>query len=109
MAKLVVIAKGSPGKAHELSGNWTTIGRGEGNMFQIIESSVSGRHCEVRMQGEELHVRDLLSTNGTFINGEKITEAVLKSGHMLRLGDVELRFENSHHGVNGTSFISKML
>ena len=109
MAKLVVIAKGAPGKAHELNGHWTTIGRGEGNTFQIIESSVSGRHCEVRADGDELHVRDLLSTNGTFINGEKITEAVLKSGHTLRLGDVELRFENSHNGVNGTSFISKML
>jgi len=109
MAKLVVIAKGSPGKAHDLSGLWTTIGRSDGNMFQVIEPSVSGRHCEVRLTEEGLHVRDLLSTNGTFIAGAKITEGIVKPGHSLRLGDVELRFENSRNATPGTSFISKML
>jgi len=49
----------------------------------------------VRLRGEELVVRDLLSTNGTFAGGEKISEATLKLGQTLRIGDVELRFETS--------------
>ena len=38
-------------------------------------------------------VRDLNSTNGTFINGEKVTEKVIKPGQILRLGQVEMRLE----------------
>jgi CheY-like chemotaxis protein len=95
MAKLVVINKGLSGLSHELDGTWTTIGRADSNTFQIVESSVSARHCEVRLKGGELVVRDLLSTNGTFVGTKKITEAVLKTGETLLVGEVELRFEAS--------------
>ncbi|HEX4349988.1 MAG TPA: response regulator, partial [Verrucomicrobiae bacterium] len=77
---------------------------------QVVQPSISGRHCEVRVQGGELLVRDLLSTNGTFAGGRQISEAVLKPGDILRLGDVELRFETaSAPEPPGTSFISKSL
>ena len=95
MAKLVVVSPALGGLSHELSGGWATIGRADGNTFQIVEASISGRHCEVRLQGNELVVRDLLSTNGTFIQNKKIAEAVLKPGEVLRLGHVELRLELS--------------
>src|SRR5665213_4506705 len=108
MARLVVITKGVPAAAHELGENWATIGRADDNTFQIVEASVSGRHCEVRLRGEELFVRDLLSTNGTFVGGQKISEAEVKAGQTLRLGDVELRFETAAPEP-GTSFTSKML
>lgn len=45
------------------------------------------------MQGSEVVVRDLNSTNGTYISGEKVTERNLKPGQLLRLGQVELRLE----------------
>ena len=107
MARLVVITQELASSAHELGENWTTIGRADGNGFQIIESSVSGRHCEVRLRGGELQVRDLISTNGTFIAGQKISEGVVKPGQVLRLGDVELRFEAAP--APGTSSNSKTL
>lgn len=110
MARIVVITPALGGTAHELGESWATIGRADGNTFQVVEASISGRHCEVRLQGEELLVRDLLSTNGTFIGGQKISEGVVKTGQTLRLGDVELRFENSAPASSpGTAFISKML
>jgi CheY-like chemotaxis protein len=110
MAKLVVITKGLAAASHELGGKWTTIGRADGNDFQIAEASISGRHCEVKLRGDELVVRDLQSTNGTFADGKKISEAVLKPGQTLRLGEVELRFENSAAAnAPGTSFVTKML
>jgi len=62
----------------------------------------------VRLRGDELVVRDLQSTNGTFAAGQKISEGVVKAGQTLRVGEVELRFESSGDS-SGTSFKSKML
>jgi pSer/pThr/pTyr-binding forkhead associated (FHA) protein len=93
MAKLVIQNQGMTGRAHELNVDRTTIGRVEDNTFQIADQSVSSHHCEVHLQGAEILIRDLNSTNGTFINNEKISEAVLKPGQTLRLGQVELKLE----------------
>ena len=110
MPKLIVTTKGVAQTVHELCDGWTTIGRSDENYFQLVEQSISGRHCEVRLQGDELFVRDLLSTNGTFIGGRRISEGVLKPGGTLRLGDVELRFDASGAQVAGNNaFNSKML
>ena len=80
MAKLVVITKGLTVLPHELGDKWTTIGRAEGNTFLIPDASISARHCETLVQGDDLIVRDLQSTNGTFAAGRKISEGVVKSG-----------------------------
>jgi pSer/pThr/pTyr-binding forkhead associated (FHA) protein len=93
MAKLVVLSAGMTGRTQELKAEKTTIGRVEDNIFQIAEPSVSSHHCEVLLRGNDVVVRDLNSTNGTFINGEKVTEKVIKPGQILRLGQVELRLE----------------
>jgi len=71
----------------------TSIGRVEDNTFQIGDPSVSSHHCEVQLRGGEILIRDLNSTNGSFINEVKITEQVLKPGQTLRLGQVELKLE----------------
>jgi CheY-like chemotaxis protein len=93
MSRLVAINPGLTGLSYELGTRWVTIGRGDKNAFQIVETSVSSQHCEVLLRGNELVVRDLRSTNGTFIEDKTITEAVLQPGQTLRLGDVELRLE----------------
>jgi pSer/pThr/pTyr-binding forkhead associated (FHA) protein len=93
MAKLVVLSAGMTGRTQELKVEKTTIGRVEDNVFQIAEASVSSHHCEVLLRGSDVVVRDLNSTNGTFINGEKVTESVMKPGQILRLGQIEMRLE----------------
>src|SRR5205823_8459354 len=93
MAKLVLLSAGMTGRSHELKVDKTTIGRVEDNTFQIAEPSVSSHHCEVLMRSGEIVVRDLNSTNGTYINGEKVTESALKPGQILRLGQIEMRLE----------------
>jgi pSer/pThr/pTyr-binding forkhead associated (FHA) protein len=95
MAKLVILSPGMAGRSHELSVDKTTIGRVDDNTFPIAEASVSSHHCEVVLRGTDVLIRDLNSTNGTFINGEKITESVLKPGQTLRLGQIELRLETN--------------
>lgn len=93
MAKLVLLSQGLTGRTHELTVDKTTIGRVEDNSFPITEPSVSSHHCEIVRRGAEIVVKDLNSTNGTYINGEKISESVLKPGQILRLGQVEMRLE----------------
>jgi pSer/pThr/pTyr-binding forkhead associated (FHA) protein len=93
MAKLVLLSAGMTGRTHELKVDKTTVGRLEDNMFQIAEPSVSSHHCEVLVRGKDVIVKDLNSTNGTFINGEKVAESPLKPGQILRLGQIEMRLE----------------
>jgi pSer/pThr/pTyr-binding forkhead associated (FHA) protein len=93
MAKLVLLSVGMTGRTHELKAEKTTIGRLEDNTFQIAEPSVSSHHCEVILKGNQILVRDLNSTNGTYLSGEKVTEATVKPGQILRLGQVEMRLE----------------
>lgn len=81
------------GRTHDLKAEKTTVGRVEDNSFQIAEPSVSSHHAEVLLRGNDVIVRDLNSTNGTFINGEKITESPIKPGQILRLGQIEMRLE----------------
>ena len=93
MAKLVVLSPEQKGRSYELKVDKTTIGRVDDNTFQIAEPSVSSHHCEVLLRGTEVIIKDLNSTNGTFINNEKISESVLKPGQTLRLGQIELQIE----------------
>lgn len=93
MAKLVILSEGMTGRSHELTVDKTTIGRVEDNTFPIVDPSVSSHHCEVLLRGSDVVIHDLNSTNGTFIEGEKVTESVLKPGQVLRLGQIQLRLE----------------
>src|SRR6266850_1318523 len=109
MAKLVILSEGMTGRSHELKVDKTTIGRVEDNTFQIAEPSVSSHHCEVLLRGTDVVIRDLNSTNGTFINGEKITESVLKPGQTLRLGQIDLRLETAAPAAAKKSVDSTMV
>ena len=93
MVKLVIQTQGMMGRSHELNVDCTTIGRVEDNAFQIADPSVSSHHCEAHLRGAEVLIRDLNSTNGTFINDARVMESVLKPGQMLRLGQIELKLE----------------
>ncbi len=94
MVKLVVLSEGFAGKTCELKMGKTTIGRMKDNAFPIPKSSVSGRHCEVHLREGKVYIKDLGSTNGTFIAGKKVnSEMLLPPGKILRLGQVEIRLE----------------
>jgi pSer/pThr/pTyr-binding forkhead associated (FHA) protein len=93
MAKLVLLSEGLTGRSYELKTEKTTVGRVSDNAFEIPEASVSSHHAEIHLRGNDVLIKDLNSTNGTFINGEKVTEGILKPGQILRLGMVEMRLE----------------
>jgi hypothetical protein len=102
MLKLVMLSPGMTGRTLELKTDKSTIGRLEDNTFPIVDPSVSSHHCEILLRGSEVVVRDLNSTNGSYINREKVTEgAVLKPGQILRLGQVEMRLEADNPAAPG--------
>ena len=93
MSKLILQPAGAPSVPHELSAEIVTIGRSPDSTIQIDDPSVSGRHAQLHLVGETFHLQDLDSTNGTRVNGEKISSVALKVGDRIRFGKVDACFE----------------
>jgi soluble lytic murein transglycosylase-like protein len=97
-AWLVMQSGPSAGARFLIRGQVTRIGRDESNDIVIQGENaavVSSRHLEIRCEDNNYLLRDLSSTNGTFLNGKRVSEATLKAQASIRLGGAgpELRFE----------------
>jgi len=89
-AKLVVV--GGVAKPTEFSLNLpAVIGRGREASLSLRHALVSRNHCEIFESDGYLVVRDMGSLNGTFVDNQQITEAVLPPGHLLTVGTVTFR------------------
>lgn len=71
-------------------GEEVNIGRHDSNDIQLNVPTVTGKHAIIRTEDKILTIIDLGSTNGTYVNGEKVKQKVLKSGDKIKLGEVEL-------------------
>lgn len=88
--KLIVNTGPSTGRVLTLKHDETLIGRMPGCGLRLKSPEVSRRHCRIRVSGDLVSVADLGSTNGTFVNGHRITHEVrLLPGDRLRVGPVE--------------------
>ena len=94
MPKLHIVSPGAIATTIELTDKLVTIGRTDENTIRIQDTNVSSRHGILVRDGEEYQLHDFNSTNGTFVNGEKIMAVKLKDGASIRLGSVELRYES---------------
>jgi hypothetical protein len=70
----------------------TTLGRGDDVDIRVESSGVSGRHLLLLRQGAEVLVEDLESRNGTYLNGLRVSRAVLKEGDSIMAGDAIFLF-----------------
>src|SRR5437763_673288 len=93
MARLSVKTDGLNAKLIELKLGANRVGRHPDNDFRIEHPTISSVHCEIVLHADGVFLRDLESTNGTFVDGEKIREMPLAPGQTVRLGDVELLVE----------------
>jgi hypothetical protein len=93
--RLTVIGGDQPPQSYDLEDEFTYAGRAETNTIVLPYGSVSGKHCMLIRNGSDILIRDLNSSNGTMVNGEVITEALLKIGDIVQLGDVTFRFESA--------------
>lgn len=87
-----LMSKGGDGAQFELKPGINRIGRNSSNTVQVQDDSISGTHCEVIVDGETVRVRDLDSTNGTFVDEFRIRESFLHEGQTLRLGSCAFCF-----------------
>lgn len=71
----------------------TRIGRGDECDVVLLDPSVSRAHAVVEIAAGKARVRDLGSTNGTYLNGRRIEEGALRDGDELRLGNTRMRVE----------------
>jgi pSer/pThr/pTyr-binding forkhead associated (FHA) protein len=85
----------SPFTFRILPGNIKTVGRAARADFIVDAPLVSRLHCRLTAGAAELEVVDLESTNGTFVNGERVERALLKRGDRLGVGRVELMVSDS--------------
>jgi hypothetical protein len=90
MAKLQIKTGSKAGQIFELPEGPVTIGRGPQNTFAIVDESISTQHLLVMSDKMNCRIKDRGSSNGTFVNGEPVTNATLSHGDTLRLGDVEM-------------------
>lgn len=81
------------GHRHPLTSGRTVIGRGTDADITISDAGSSRRHAEILWDGERAMLRDLGSTNGTKLHGEKIREAALPTDSTFTIGRTELHFK----------------
>lgn len=93
--QLVMHAGPTPGKTFPLEGDVLTIGREASNAIAINDAEVSRKHTQLVFQGGKYIITDLGSTNGTFVNGQRLTgQHVLQPGEIISLGEqINLLYE----------------
>lgn len=78
----------------------STIGRESDNDIQLLDESVSRHHAHLSNMPNICEIADDGSSNGTFLNGNRIESATLRNGDELKIGDTVLRFEEISHEVH---------
>jgi len=96
MPRLVAQSSEFAGKIFELTVPEITVGRLPDNTIQVEHASVSGHHAVLKLNGLDYSIKDLESTNGTRVNGERVTEQKLRRNDSLRLGNIELLYDSEH-------------
>lgn len=107
--QLVMRSGPTPGTTYALEGDQIIIGRDPSNGIVINDAEISRRHTKLTFQGGKYVVEDMGSTNGTFVNGQRIGGPhVLKPGEVVSLGEqISLMFESIDFDPNATMASSK--
>jgi pSer/pThr/pTyr-binding forkhead associated (FHA) protein len=91
--KLTVTRPDLPPVVYDLVQEYTHVGRASSNEISLPYPSISNRHCIFVRSGPDIVLRDLNSSNGTYVNGEIISEIILHPGDTIQLGSVMIKFE----------------
>jgi pSer/pThr/pTyr-binding forkhead associated (FHA) protein len=94
MPQLISRSKEFPGLTFSLTQNIQTIGRLDDNDIIIPHPSLSGHHAELSTNGQDYTLTDLGSTNGTYVNEERIEKIKLRTGNTVRFGNIEFTYQS---------------
>jgi diguanylate cyclase (GGDEF)-like protein len=87
---------------YKISKEKVTIGRGNQADIHVVDDGISRRHAEIVHENDAILVRDLGSTNGTFCNGERVTEHALKDGDKIQVGSTTILKFTFHDSLDET-------
>ncbi len=91
-AYLLEIEGEDKGKIFEIKAPFSIIGRKYGNII-IEDEMISKKHAQIDIIAEDIfYIKDLASTNGTYINGKKISYQKLEEGDLIKVGGTTLKF-----------------
>lgn len=82
------------GETYQITGNITTLGRGLRNKIVLEDKGISRSHCRIERAPSGFRIVDIASTNGTFVNEQRVSQIVLHNGDTIRLGALSFRFES---------------
>lgn len=91
--KLILQGTAEGEKVFYLNEGRNTIGRDSSNDVQIVAEQVSRSHASIEVGPDKCEIKDLGSSNGTTVNGKKISSAVLENGDEITISGLILRFE----------------
>jgi transcriptional regulator with GAF, ATPase, and Fis domain len=90
--RLIAINGSKKGTTFPLTADQITIGRESASVVSLNHASVSRRHCVIEREGDSFKIRDLDSSNGTFVNGQPVNEKMLNHADQVRVGSIALLF-----------------
>jgi len=93
MAYLKILSGDQKGQKLTIDRDVTGIGRALDNVMDINDRSISGHHCRVTRDGRRFNLCDMGSTNGTRLNGVKITEYHLSAKDIFTAGSVDIQID----------------
>lgn len=91
MASLIIETGEGTGDVLELARGRNVLGRAEDCDFMLVDAAISSRHCELVVDDFTVKLRDLDSTNGTFLAGVPVKEIELQDGQCFKIGGLTLR------------------
>ena len=100
MSSLFVIKGRDQGKRFELDSDVLAVGRDADNHIQLHDTEVSRHHAELRLESDQCAIVDLKSSNGTFVNSQKIENRALRNGDRLQLGRTLMIFTGPDHSAS---------
>lgn len=109
MAKLILSFDGKPIQEYELNQEIITIGRKPNNDIHIDNLAVSGTHAKILTILNDSFIEDLNSTNGTLINGQRISKHSLRNGEKIIIGKHTLEYVNDAEEAGEGEFEKTMI
>lgn len=100
MPKMIVSIDGVVIKEVQLSKDRTTLGRRPYNDIVIDNLAVSGEHAVLLMNGNEVYLEDLNSTNGTYVNGKAVKKQLLQNADTVEIGKYKIKYVNEAPGAS---------
>jgi hypothetical protein len=100
-AWLLIEEFGMPEKRYEIKEMVTSLGNSSNNDIILNDRAVSRHHARIKREGKKYFIYDLVSTNGTRVNGRKITKKWIKEGDIIEMGHTRMAFktEENEEGV----------